>query len=182
MAYAEDIQQFLDQLDAAVDDVMEHDEVDMIKGIMPIFVQFYVFDKYAPRAYERAEERGAFGGLTDPRIYKDRYDRFTKTLEVEIDRQDSDFEEDRWGGHYPGKEIADIVESGTGYRWPSRVSPHIPPRPFAEEAEKDMALTGKFEGHLIDGLRKNGFQADWGATMESYFESAGDSVYGELPD
>lgn len=151
-----ELQQFLTDLDHAIDDVMKTEETNLIKGMLPMFVEQYVYEKYDPVVYSRAMDHG---GLSDPQNYKDSYDPNTKTLVVEVVREDTPAELERYGGHAAGVTIADIVEDGGPYRYPPKKN-RVGPRPFAKEAEKDFATTGKFEGFLVDGLRARGVDAD----------------------
>lgn len=169
-----DIELFLKSLDLAVDMVMIRDEAEIIKGVLPIYVESQVYEKYDPVVYERA---GSEGGLADEKNYKADYDANTKTLSVEIVRDDSPEELKRYKGHYPEYTIADIVEAGGPYRYPPK-KVKLGPRPFTKQLETDWTKSRGFEGILVEGLRRYGFDADLSSEFDAVEE---DSVYGELP-
>lgn len=169
-----EIEQFLQKLDLAVDMVMVTAEAETIKGVLPVYVDELVYEKYDPVVYERA---GDEGGLSDPKNYQADYDKVSKTLTVEVVRDDSPEELARYKGHYEPYTIAEIVEAGGPYRYPPK-KVKLGPRPFAKQMEEDWVKSRGFEGILVDGLRALGFDADMGDSASVVEE---DSIYGELP-
>lgn len=170
-----EIEQFLQKLDLAVDMVMVTAEAETIKGVLPVYVDEKVYEKYDPVVYERA---GDEGGLSDPKNYQADYDKISKTLTVEVVRDDSPEELARYKGHYEPYTIAEIVEAGGPYRYRPKKK-DIGPRPFTKQLETDWTKSRGFEGILVEGLRMLGFDADIGDAEPPLYEE--DSVYGELP-
>lgn len=59
-----------------------------------------------------------------------------------------------------GRDIAEVIESGTGYMWEeSKIYAMQPfPRPFHAEAKKELEEQGLARDALIKGLQKQGFK------------------------
>lgn len=125
-----ELQVFSDTVDYAVDFAMEHEVADAVVAAIQGAVETEVYRKYEPRMYERKRD---FGGLQDPKNMDRRYDKVTKTLEVQDVRDDPEYRDRRSRNGGENMNVADVVEEGGPYNF--RLKPDPGPRPFHSVAE-----------------------------------------------
>lgn len=117
---------FMNLVEQSLDHIMEHEMKDAAVAAIQRNVEMRVYAEYEPKVYNRKMYEN---GLLDPSNMESEYDRVTKTLTVEDVRTD-------WeptSPTNPGRKVAPVVESGSGYDFR-----RIKPRPFHKFAEADL--------------------------------------------
>lgn len=90
----------------------------------------------------------------EPSQYDRSYELLNATETKMVNKNTLSLENTRHDGN---KDVAKIIESGTGYDWEkSRIAQMQPfPRPFTEETKKSLE-NGKFKQALKEGLKSQG--------------------------
>jgi hypothetical protein len=128
-----------------INDALENEVSHVARNTLKEHVIDDVYDKYEPTQYQR---QGADGGLMDDKnIYAGLVD--DGELVVRSTRVDEDD---------PRKDIASIVEFGTGYTWEKSKIYHMQPfpRPFHAETAKELDEKGLAKNALEKGLNRQG--------------------------
>lgn len=145
MALCSDLQNFVDDLDNAIDDVMQTDVAEIVKAEISESAKENVYAAYEPKFYSRRME---YGGVMDPRTMEQSYDwrqPDVKTLEVYSTAPWQHL----WGGAYPRDDLSDAIEAGTAKYNMAKAGP----RPFYGPAERHLMETGLIDAVLENGVR-----------------------------
>lgn len=154
----QEIANFENALNLAIDDVMEKEVLNEVKNAMQDAVQKYVYDAYEPTEYVRRGEvpnpKGT-GGLKDPDVMEHIYSSATKTLEV------WDAAKPVGEALYESVPLREIIRRGYHYDWErsgiAQMQPY--PREFQEWAQHQIDTEQKVETQLVKGLKRRGFKA-----------------------
>ena len=142
-----DAELIAEKLENAIHRAMQSTVADEVKLAIMESVQENVYDAYEPTQYVRRGTDG--GGLADPNAMAQGYDYATMTLEI------GSFGADPFRGK---KDVASIVESGSGYTWTnSHIAQHPFPRPFHKPAEERLAQGNEIDNAIKAELLKAGF-------------------------
>lgn len=145
MALCSELQNFIDDLDNTISDVMQTDVAEIIKAEISESAKENVY-AHEPKFYSR---RMGDGGVMDPRTMEQAYDGNqpdVKTLEVYSTAPWQHL----WGGFYPKDDLSDAIEAGTEKYHMAKAGP----RPFYGPAEQHLMKTGLIDAVLENGVKR----------------------------
>ncbi len=145
MSISSEISALKQQLGDAIETAMRTVVLDVVKESMVRAIDDVVYDAYEPTQYVRRE---AEGGLTDPEnIDIESYDRSETQHTMVVKNYRNDF---------GGRDVAEIVNKGTGYTWKDsaiyQMQPY--PRPFYQETDRILQDEGDLDMFLEIALSK----------------------------
>lgn len=142
MGIDDDIFEIKQHIGDVIEDTMRTVVLDVIKNSMERAIEDVVYSGYDPTQYVRREKDG---GLIDPdNIAIENYDRNDEEHTMTVKNYRSD----------RGRDVAEIVNKGTGYTWKnSEIYQRQPyPRPFYSETDRILQDEGELDMFLEAAL------------------------------
>jgi len=140
-------------IEGAVQTTLENDVANHAKDVLKDKIQTVVYDQYDPTEYERKYSNG--GLLDDENI---EIKKGKGSISIRSTRTNDDDTDGRDGYARGTKDVASILETGTGYTWTRsaiyQMQPY--PRPFHYETFLEMQKTLSHVDALKRGLKRLG--------------------------
>ncbi|WP_431785781.1 hypothetical protein [Paenibacillus lactis] len=137
-----DLEKMFIGLNKNISNALDVEVTNATREVMKEQIQQVVYEPYDPTVYERQKE---VGGLTDEENIKATL-KNANTLIIENVRSDK------------GVNVAEIVESGEGYKYEFPFNGV--PRPFSEATREYLENTGIHKEALYRGLKRQGISVE----------------------